>query len=249
MSQRRLSVQSYCFRGTSANSAVAGLVKECGLSAVEMSGSHVNFKKPGLFSEAIGAYSSHGITIVSAGVNPVSGEARDDELLFEFLKAAGARFMSVDFPTDDLQNRLRTAEKLAEKYDIRLGIHNHGGRHWLGNSQALRWFFSQCSNRIGLCLDTAWALDAGEDPVKMIEEFGSRLYLLHLKDFVFDRMRKPEDVVVGTGNLSLPNVAGALQKVGFEGELVLEYEGDVGNPLPATKACVQAIRREMDISS
>jgi sugar phosphate isomerase/epimerase len=109
--------------------------------------------------------------------------------------------------------------------------------------------FAQASPRIGLSLDTAWALDAGEDPVKMIEEFGPRLALVHLKDFVFDRARKPEDVVVGTGNLPLPNVAAALAKAGFDGELVIEYEGDVANPVPALTACVQAIRREMDIAT
>jgi len=149
---------------------------------------------------------------------------------------------------DGLAASLAMAERLAAEYDVRLGIHNHGGRHWLGSSQALRWVFAQSGPRVGLCLDTAWALDSGEDPVKMIEEFGPRLHLLHLKDFVFDRARKPEDVVVGTGNLPLAAVAAALAKVGFAGEAVLEYEGDVANPVPSVSACVKAIRKGLDIA-
>jgi len=241
----RLSVQSFCFRGTRDNAAVAAMVKACGLSAIELCGVHADFQKPETFAGVVRTYRDTGVVVVSSGVNGISGDEAKDRPLFEFLKAAGARCMSVDFGLDDFGARLRSAERLAEEFDVRLGIHNHGGRHWLGSSQALRWVFSQCGPRVGLSLDTAWALDAGEDPVKMIEEFGSRLHLVHLKDFVFDRARRPEDVVVGSGNLPLPKVAAALGKDGFRGELVLEYEGDVANPVPALAECVLAIEREL----
>ena len=36
-----------------------------------------------------------------------------------------------------------------------------------------------------------------------MEKFGKRMYGVHVKDFVFDRAGKWEDVVVGTGNLKL----------------------------------------------
>jgi inosose dehydratase len=243
----RLSVQSFCFRGTKDNAAVAALVGRCGLSAIELCGVHVDFTTPAAFAGAIRAYSDAGVAIVSAGVNGMEADDAKNRPLFQFLAPAGARFMSVDFSPDELAGRLASAERLAEEYDVALGIHNHGGRHWLGSAQALRWVFSQCGPRIGLCLDTAWALDAGEDPVQMIEEFGPRVHLLHLKDFVFDKARRPEDVVVGSGNLALQDVAAALRKVGFRGELVIEYEGDVANPVPALSECVRAIRAEMDV--
>jgi sugar phosphate isomerase/epimerase len=114
-----------------------------------------------------------------------------------------------------------------------VGIHNHGGPHWLGCARTLQWVFDQTSERIGLCLDTAWALDSREDPVAMAERFGSRLHGVHIKDFVFDRARQPEDVIVGTGNLDLPGLLKTMDAVGFSGAVVLEYEGDVENPVPA----------------
>jgi sugar phosphate isomerase/epimerase len=106
----------------------------------------------------------------------------------------------------------------------------------------LRHVFKTTSPRIGLCLDTAWALDSGEDPVKMTREFGGRLYGLHVKDFVFDRAGKPEDVIVGTGNLDLSGLVEACREVDFNGYAVLEYEGDVENPVPAVRKCVEAVR-------
>ena len=153
--------------------------------------------------------------------------------------------MSMDFAVDKMPRCVEVAQKLAEEYDVRLGIHNHGGRHWLGNVQMLSEVLGKCSDRIGLYMDTAWALDSGEDPVAMAEKFGGRLFGLHIKDFTFDRARHPEDVVAGTGNLDLPKLYAALKKMNFQGCAVSEYEGDVNDPVPAVKKCVQVIKQRM----
>ncbi|NCO33377.1 MAG: hypothetical protein GW893_05835, partial [Armatimonadetes bacterium] len=76
----------------------------------------------------------------------------------------------------------------------------------------------------------------------MANRFGDRLYGVHIKDFIFDRARKPEDVVVGTGNLNLEALFEAMNKVDFSGYAVLEYEGDVENPVPAVSKCVASVR-------
>jgi sugar phosphate isomerase/epimerase len=92
-------------------------------------------------------------------------------------------------------------------------------------------------------MDTAWALDAKQDPVKWAEKYAARLYAVHIKDFVFDRARQSTDVVVGTGNLKLAELIKTLKSKGFQGEWILEYEGDVENPIPALQKCVEAIRQ------
>ena len=140
---------------------------------------------------------------------------------------------------------LALAEELTERTGIRVGIHNHGGLHWLGSRTALRWILSKTSDRIGLCLDTAWALDSGEDPIEMISEFGDRLHLLHIKDFAFGRDRLPEDVTVGTGNIDLKELDAAILNAGFDGEAILEYEGEVDDPVPSITECVEALRGQM----
>jgi len=240
-----LAVQSYCFRGFKADAEVAAKVKACGLAAVELCGVHADFAAPETFERVIRTYRDAGVGIVSIGVQGFKNEAAKEEQFFDFAKRAGATTISANFPPDGAAEAMRTAERLAAEHGIRLAIHNHGGRHWLGSSQMLQAVFRQTGPQIGLMLDTAWALDAGEDPVAMVEKFGDRLYGLHLKDFVFDRARKPQDVVVGTGNLDLPRLFAALRKVGFAGLLILEYEGDVANPVPALRECVEALRKEL----
>ncbi len=237
--EKELAVQSYCLRGFKNNREVAGKVKEIGLSKIELCAVHADFADEACFEEVIGVYKNAGIDIVSIGVQGFKNAPEIEENFFKFAQMAGAKNISANFTPDSVPESFRAAEKLADKYDINLAIHNHGGKHWLGSSQMLRTVFAQTSPRIGLMLDTAWAMDAGEDPIAMIDEFRDRLCGLHLKDFVFDRARKHEDVVVGQGNLKLEKLFGKLDEIAFDGMYILEYEGDIGIPVPALKQCVE----------
>ncbi|MFA6507096.1 MAG: sugar phosphate isomerase/epimerase family protein [Treponemataceae bacterium] len=240
-----VSVQSFCFRDFKENSATAKLVKELGLSGIEICGKHCDFAAPASFSAVVGAYRAAGVSVVSAGVVTFSQDAAMNRNFFEFARAAGAQRLSVNFKLESLDAALKSAEALAEEYDIRLGLHNHGGKHWLGSSEALSYLFSRTSKRVGLCLDTAWTMDSGEDPLLWTEKYGDRLVTVHLKDFVYSRERKHEDVVIGTGCLDLGALDAALAKVGYRGPLVIEYEGDSSNPVPALKDCVLRVKKSM----
>ena len=240
-----LGAQSYCFRHFKDNRKVAELVRQCGLSKVELGGGNVDLANPKSWDEVIGIYRSAGVEIVGLGVQRFGNEEAKERKFFEFVKAAGAKFMGVTFAIDAVPAAYRTAERLADEYDVRLAIHNHGARDWLGSVAMLAHVFKNTSPRIGLCLDTAWMLDSNEDPVAVAERFAERLYGLHVKDFTFDRARRPQDVVVGTGNLNLRKLSDVLKKTGFDGYAVLEYEADSENPVPAIQQCAAAVREQM----
>ena len=242
-----LGLQSFCLRGIKDNAEVAAAVKRCGLRRIEVCNAHTGWDDAAAFGELARAYRTAGVPIVSIGVNRIGPDRDAAVRIFECAKAAGLDRMSVDFPLDGVDEALRLADELSERYSILLGIHNHGGRHWLGSVTALRWVFGKTSDRIGLSLDTAWAIDSRENPVEMVRQFGDRLHLVHIKDFVFAADRTPEDVVVGTGNLSLPELDRALADVGFAGEAILEYEGDVNDPVPALRECVAAVASQMRV--
>ena len=237
-----LGVQSYCFRGFKENAKVAELIRQCGLSRVELCGVHADFMNEKEFDGVIETYRKAGVSIVSIGVQGFNNDAARERKFFEFAKRAGAKVMGVDFGVNTAPACFRTAEQLADEFDINLAIHNHGGRHWLGCAAMLRHVFATTTPRIGLCLDTAWAMDSGEDAVAMVREFGQRLYGLHVKDFIFDLARRPKDVVAGQGNLDLKKLLAALKEVNFAGAGVFEYEGDVDNPVPALTHSVAQIR-------
>lgn len=236
-------VQSYCFRTIKDNAAVAKAVKEIGLDKIEVCAVHCDFNKPETFDGVIDTYKQAGVQIVSIGVEGMNGDEAEMTKRFDFAKAAGIKHISVNFAPATFDKAHPIVQKLAEKYDVRCGIHNHGGYHWLGSTEILKYVFSKVGDRIGLCLDTAWALAAWQNPIKMVEDFGSRLWAVHMKDFVFHGPTgKHEDVIVGTGNLKLPEFIGALDAAGFKGQAIMEYEGDPDNPVPTLTKCVTAIR-------
>ena len=50
-------------------------------------------------------------------------------------------------------------------------------------------------------------------------------------------------MIIGTGNLDLPKFMGVLKQSNFSGPLVIEYEADVENPVPALKECVGVLKK------
>lgn len=243
--QTDLGVQSYCFRGFKENARVAALVREMGVQTLELCGVHVDFSQPDTWDSVLKDYADAGVRIVSLGVEGVGNDPQKERGVFEFAKRCGAKHISVTFNIEAVPQAYRTAEELAQEYDVKLGIHNHGGYDWLGSATALAYAFKQTNERVGLCLDTAWALDASQNPVETATKFHERLYGAHLKDFVFNRAKKPEDVVIGEGNLDLPAFCRVLQSAPNLEFAVIEYEGDIENPLPALQECVKAAQAAM----
>jgi inosose dehydratase len=233
-----LGIQSWCYREFKEVPHFITHLKKAGVAATEVCGVQIDFSKPAGFAGAIKQFKDAGVDILSIGVQGMNGDVAKETNYFEFVKAAGAKHISVSFSPDGMWGAFKTAEKLAKKYGVRLGIHNHGGYDWLGNSTILDYVFRHTGESIGLCLDTAWAIDAKQNPIHMVEKFGSRITAVHIKDFVYSKSREPKDVVIGTGNLDLPGLVKALKKVKFAGPTIIEYEGDAANPVPALKKCV-----------
>lgn len=240
-----LAIQSWCYRHWKQLPDVLTQLKNTGVSAIELCGAHADFMDPAKHAQPIAQCKEAGVPIVAIGVERLTGDPAKDRPRFEFCKSAGIKNMSFTFAPEAMFDGLRNIEKLADQYDVNLGIHNHGGYDWLGNPTILQYVFGKTSKRIGLHLDTAWAIDAKQNAVQMVEQFADRMHGIHVKDFVYDRARQPKDVVIGTGNLDLPKLMQTLKQINFVGPMVIEYEGDVENPVPALKQCVAALRATM----
>jgi sugar phosphate isomerase/epimerase len=238
-----IAIQSWCFRAFKPLPLFFEKLKSAGVSATELCGVHASFNDVAGFKAIVDQFDSAGVKIVAIGVEGMTGDIARDRPKFEFCRAAGAKSMSITFGPDALFDGLKNIERLADEYDMNLGIHNHGGYDWLGNAVILKHIFSRTGKRIGLYMDTAWALAARQNPIQWVEQFAHRLHGIHIKDFVFDRSGAPTDVIIGTGNLDLPKLMDDLKKIHFSGPLVIEYEGDEHNPVPALSQCVTAIER------
>jgi len=242
---RTIAIQSWCYRHFKPIAAFVEQLKATGISATELSSAHANFPDASTHADVIDQLRQPGIALIGTGVQSLTGNVEKDRVRFEFSKTAGIKYMSISFPPEVMWDGVKNIEKLADEYDMQLGIHNHGGYDWLGNPTMLKYIFSKTTKRIGLCLDTAWAIDAKQNAVEMAEWFGERLYGIHIKDFIYDRQRVPHDVVIGTGNLDLPKLIKVLDQINYTAPLVIEYEGDVENPVPVLRECVTALKKAM----
>lgn len=221
----QLGIKSYSFRDITEIPDLLAAVKECGVDGIDLSACHVNYEDIDQQDSLIEQCHDAGIRISGIGVANLKCEEAFNRRFFSFAERAGCGLVSCSFEPQDHLSTLKMISGFCDEYGVRAAIHNHGGRHWLGNPTALRYIFANCGKEIGLCLDTAWCLQAGGNPLEWLDIFGERLYGVHFKDFTFSREGKPQDVVVGQGALDLPDFLEKFGTLPFEGSAVIEFEG------------------------
>lgn len=239
-----IGIQSYCFREFKDNAEVARKVREIGLDKIEVCAVHANFNNEASWKEVIAVYRDAGISIPSIGVQTFTGNP-SEESYFACASAAGAKHISAHFKVGTYPGAIAQVKQWSKSYGICVGIHTHGGWMFGGQPDVMRHLIDLGQPEIGLCLDTAWAMQIGPqhgNPVQWARDYSGLVYAIHFKDFVFDRDGQWHDVVVGEGNLDLAGLVAELRNQDFSGPGIIEYEADPADPVPALKECVEKMR-------
>ena len=238
-------VQSYCFRHFKDNAEVAEKVKAIGVNKIELCAVHADFEDPDGFQSVVKTYADADVSICSLGVQTFTGDTDTERKWFECAAAAGAKEIAAHFKIDSFTTAVPATQKLCEEYNIKIGIHCHGGYMFGGSPDVMEHLLELGGPHIGVCIDTAWCMQIGPSrgqPVEWAKRFAGRIHGVHYKDYIFEENAQWQDVVVGTGTLDLPAFVLALEEGGFDGEAVIEYEADVENPVPALTRCVDSMR-------
>lgn len=241
---RNFGVQSFCFRNIKDNSEIARKVRKIGLDSIEVCAVHADFNDLASWKSIIAQYQSEGVSIISIGVQTFAGQD-SEEAWFEAAALAGAKHISCHFQVNTFLTAVAKVRRWAEQYDLKVGIHTHGGYMFGGSQDVVRYLIDLGSPQIGLCIDTAWVLQTGPNhgtPVDWARNFAGHITGIHYKDFTFAKDARWSDTIVGEGNLDLPGFVQQLETDNFNGMAVLEYEADPDNPVPALKRCVERMR-------
>ena len=168
-----------------------------------------------------------GIRIYAAGVIYMKTAAEVDRT-FDYAKVLGVGLI-VAAPNPEL---LPNVEQKVKSTGIRVAIHNHGPEDKLYPSPVDVYdHVKGLDDRIGLCLDIGHAARAGADPAKVVTDYGSRIFDLHIKDLaVISKEAKP--IELGRGVLDIPGLLAALEKIRYAGVCSIEHEMDMNDPLP-----------------
>ena len=134
-------------------------------------------------------------------------------------------------------------EKLAKEYNIKTAIHNHGpeDKHFPAPRKCLK-ASEEMDSRMGLCMDIGHTSRAGSDIVQAIKDAGPRLHDMHMKD-LSDPMNKDSQVPVGDGVIPIVAIFKQLQRMGYKGGVMLEYEINADNPLPGMQESFRVYAR------
>ena len=178
-------VQSYCFRAFKDNAVVARKVREIGLDSIELCGVHADLANLESVKNAVKIYRDAGVSIVSIGVQTFTG-AESERVWFEAATAAGARHISCHFQVNTFQAAIARVRRWSREFGIRVGIHCHGGYSFGGQPDVLTYLLELGGPEIGLCIDTAWAMQIGPhlgNPVEWVKKFSGQIYGVHFKGF------------------------------------------------------------------
>src|SRR5947208_7460036 len=99
-------------------------LKAAGAAAAEVCAAHADFLDPASAPKIAEQFKTAGAQIVAIGVERLGEDAAKDRKRFEWCRAANVKNMSVTFNPDAMFDGMENVERLADEFDLTLGIHN-----------------------------------------------------------------------------------------------------------------------------
>jgi len=193
-------------------------------------------------TKVLEAAKARNITILASGVVVPETEEEWDQL-FEFAKDMGISIITCEPKPEHFD----FVEKLVDKYNIDIAIHNHPQPSIYWRPDMVMKALEGRSKRMGVCADVGHWKREGLDPVKALEQVGSRLKSLHFKDIKAPEAGETEqhDVIWGTGICDVPAMLKVLKKINFTGLMAIEYEHNWDNSVPDIKKSLEILKSKL----
>lgn len=154
----------------------------------------------------------------------------------ENAKALGAKFVRVAWVPHDGLFTLEVAKKtvedfnkagkfLKDEFGITFCYHNHGYEFSPYENGSLMDYIIQNTNPkyVSFEIDILWTFFPGANPAELLNKYGNRFKLLHLKDLrkgvtgnLSGGTAVENDVALGTGQLDIPTILKAAKKAGIK---------------------------------
>jgi sugar phosphate isomerase/epimerase len=154
----------------------------------------------------------------------------------------------------DMMKRLAADLNKAGEKSRRLGLslcyHNHAFEFApAGKGTLLDVLLAESDpNLVGIEFDIMWSQVAGVDPVSVLEKYGSRVKLMHLKNVLSGQPKRYDENVpeaafaeVGKGVIDVPRVLAAAKKAGVRHYFV-EQDHTAGDPLVSLRGSFEYLQ-------
>ncbi|MHB8735607.1 MAG: sugar phosphate isomerase/epimerase family protein [Terriglobales bacterium] len=179
---------------------------------------------------ALQAAQAAGVTITSCGVVYLKDDDSSMQKALDYAHALHVEVMVIGVSQAMLPRLDRVVKQNTSA--LKLAIHNHGPHDKLFPSPLEVYQAVQgLDRRIGLCMDLGHTFRMHEDLIADLNRTRDRLYSIHFKDLESDDV-KAKGVPVGTGALPIIPVLRHLVAMSYTGEVQLEYESEMDDPIP-----------------
>jgi sugar phosphate isomerase/epimerase len=207
-------------------------------------------KKNGRFdhnsaAKIIAAVKSHlkvrGVHAVNYGVVAIPNEESEALKIFEFARKLGLYAI-----TTESVGSIDLIEKLAIKYGVRVGFHNHPRRlhdpnYLLWDPKYIQKLIKGRNGLLGAAADVGHWVRSGLNPAGCLKVLRGRIISVHGKD-VSAKAVDAHDVPFGTGVCDMPAVLKELKRQKFAGNLSVEHEHNWANNVVDVAQCVGFVR-------
>jgi len=234
-------LESYCLHDVDFATTIAH-TRALGIGNLELHDGHLpRDSSPAALGAAREAFKTAGIAPKGVYIHDAFTETEAvARPIFQYAKTVGFGYIN----GGPRPEALAVIDRLVPEYGTRIAIHNHGPKSRYETIEDVMAVLRAHAN-ISACVDIGHFARSKVDPVAAIRTIGRRAIAVHVKDI----NATGDNVVVGQGTIDIPGVFAALKATGFDGLLVLEYEGDFDDMprrLDGMRESLVAIRKLMD---
>jgi len=181
-----------------------------------------------------------GIILVNYGVVGLGKDEASMAKVFDFARQMGIKTIMTEPDFEDFP----LIEKMVQKYDIQVAIHNHPRPSRYALPKTVLEHVKNLDKRIGSCADTGHWMRSGVVPVEALRLLKGRIISTHLKDLNEFGVQEAYDVPFGQGKANIHDILAELTLQNFQGYLTIEYENEqeANNPSPSIKKGIEYIR-------
>ena len=253
-----IGIQTYTYRNSFPNGVAATLDTIQALGVTELEATPPEGATPEEFRKMA---DERNLDIVSTGAG-YEELMEDPEAVIKRAKTLGADYVMVAWiPHDGDDFNIKHAKKAVEDFN-RVGkilrengltfvYHIHGYEFRPYGNGTLFDYIAENTNPedVSLELDILWAYHGGADPVKLLEKYGDRWKLVHVKDLKkgvkgdnTGSTSTENDVAVGTGQINIPAVLKAAKKVGIQHYFIEDESSRIATQVPQTIAYLKSLK-------
>ncbi|WP_404304641.1 sugar phosphate isomerase/epimerase family protein [Neorhodopirellula lusitana] len=248
---------SYTYRNEFAKDFAGTLDTIVGLGITDMEFSNLFGKSA---SEIRTMLDQRGMKCSSFGVSYAALRNNTHEVA-QNAKTLGASFVRVAWVPNRQPFTLELAEqttrefneigrRLRNEFGLTFCYHNHGyefAKH--GDGTLFDVLMAQTNPQdVFIELDILWVQFPGADPVKLIQQYGPRIKLMHLKDLkkgivgdLSGKTATENDVALGDGQIDIPGVLAAAKKAGVEHYYLEDESPSIETQIPKSIAYLKSL--------